>query len=326
MKAIRVHETGDPKVLKYEDVPTPEPGDGEVLVKITAAGVNFIDIYHRTGLYPKELPFTPGLEAAGTVEAVGAGVESFQIGDQVAYSGSPNSYAEYNVVPEEKLVPVPQGVELTSAAAVMLQGMTAHYLSHSTYPLKAGETALIHAAAGGVGQLLVQMAKKLGATIIGTVSTEEKAQLAREAGADHIIRYTETDFEAETKQLTDGKGVSVVYDSVGKTTFDKSLNVLKPRGYLVLFGQSSGKVPPVDLGILNTKGSLYVTRPTLFHYVANRDELKWRAGDLFKWLKANELSLRIDRQLPLAEAAKAHELLGGRKTAGKLLLIPEGVD
>jgi NADPH2:quinone reductase len=322
MKAIQIHQIGDPDVMQYVDAPRPEPGPGEVLVKIKAAGVNYIDIYHRTGLYDRPLPFTPGLEAAGVVAAVGEGVKELKTGDHVAYSTSPGAYAEYSVVPETRLVPVPPQLDLTSAAAVMLQGLTAHYLAYSTYPLQAGETILIHAAAGGVGLLLVQVAKNLGATVIGTVSTEEKAQLARDAGADHIIRYTEVDFEAETNRLTNGRGVHVVYESVGKTTFDKSLNVLQPRGYLVLFGQSSGPVPPFDLGILNTKGSLFVTRPSLGHYIADREELLWRTGDLFTWLAADQLSLRIDHQLPLAEAAEAHRLLASRKTAGKLLLIP----
>ncbi|MCB0194117.1 MAG: quinone oxidoreductase [Anaerolineae bacterium] len=322
MKAITVHQTGGPEVMTYEDVPTPEPGKGQVLVKLAAAGVNFIDVYHRTGLYPKPLPFSPGVEGAGIVEAVGDGVDSVKVGDHVAYTGAPNSYAEYVVVPAGQLVPVHDGVNLTTAAAIMLQGMTAHYLLKSTYPLKAGETTLIHAAAGGVGLLLVQIAKKIGATVIGTVSTAEKEALARKAGADHIIRYTEADFEEETMRLTNDEGVDVVYDSVGKTTFEKSLNVLKMRGMLALFGQSSGKVPPVDLGILNSKGSLYVTRPSLFHYIAKRHELLWRSGELFDWLAADELDVRIDRELPLAEAAEAHRLLEGRHTAGKLLLIP----
>ncbi len=322
MKAIRISETGGPETLRYEDLPMPEPGEGEVRVKNEAAGVNFIDIYHRTGLYPLDLPVTPGLEAAGVVDAVGTGVTEFKEGDRVAYSSQLGAYAEYSLVPEAKLVPVPAEVELASAAAVMLQGMTAHYLAYSTYPLQAGKTALIQAAAGGVGLLLVQIAKRLGATVIGTVSTEEKANLAYGAGADHIIRYTETDFEAETIRLTGGEGVDVVYDSVGKETCDKSLNVLKPRGYMVLFGQSSGKVPPVDLQTLNSKGSLFVTRPSLFHYVASREELLRHSGDLFEWLKAGQLKVRIDRKLPLADAAEAHRLLAGRKTAGKLLLGP----
>lgn len=322
MKAIRIHEVGDPEALRYEEVALPEPGAGEVRVKIEAAGVNYIDIYHRTGLYPLPLPATPGLEAAGVVEALGPEVTALKVGDRVAYSSQLGAYAEYAVVPVSKLVPVPPEVDLPSAAAVMLQGMTAHYLTHSTYPLKAGETTLIHAAAGGVGLLLVQIAKQLGATVIGTVSTEEKAQLARQAGADHLILYTQADFEDETKRLTDGQGVHVVYDSVGQTTFEKSLNVLRPRGYLALFGQSSGPVPPFDPIILNQKGSLFLTRPILFHYIAERAELLWRSGDLFKWLAAGQLRLRIDRQLPLAEAAEAHRLLVGRKTAGKLLLVP----
>jgi NADPH2:quinone reductase len=322
MKAIRIYEFGGPEKLRYEEVPLPEPGEGEVRVKIEAAGVNFIDIYHRTGLYPLPLPVIPGLEAAGVVEALGPGVTELKVGDQVAYSSQLGAYAEYAIVPESRLVLVPPEVDLTLAAAVMLQGMTAHYLTHSTYPLKSGETALVHAAAGGVGLLLLQIAKRLGATVIGTVSTEEKAQLAREAGADHIILYTQTDFEEETKRLTDGAGVHVVYDSVGKTTFDKSLNVLRPQGYMVLFGQSSGPVPSFDPAILNTKGSLFLTRPTLFHYVAKREDLLWRSGDLFQWLTAGELTLRIDRKLSLTEAAEAHRLLVNRQTAGKLLLVP----
>ncbi len=322
MKAIRIHQNGGPETLQFENVAMPVPEAGEVRVKIEAAGVNFIDIYHRTGLYPLPLPVTPGLEAAGIVDAVGPNVSQFKVGDRVAYSAQLGAYAEFAVVPEEKLVPVPAGVELTTAAAVMLQGMTAHYLTFSTYPLKTGETALIHAAAGGVGQLLVQLAKKAGATVIGTVSTAEKAQLARDAGADHIILYTQTDFETEAKRLTDGRGVDVVYDSVGQATFNKSLNVLHPRGYMVLFGQSSGPVPPFDLGELNRKGSLYITRPSLFHYIASRDDLLWRSGDLFAWLAEGSLKLRVDRTLPLANAAAAHQLLAGRQTAGKVLLRP----
>lgn len=322
MKAIRVYEAGGPEVLRYEDVPAPEPGQGEIRVKIEAAGVNFIDIYHRTGLYPMSYPITLGLEGAGVVDAVGPGVTDLKVGDRVAYSSQLGSYAEYVVAPAARLMPVPEGVDLASAAAVMLQGMTAHYLTHSTYPLKAGETVLIHAAAGGVGLLLVQIARQLGATVIGTVSTGEKAELARQAGADHVILYTQTDFEEETKRLTGGQGVHVVYDSVGKTTFDKSLNVLRQRGYMVLFGQSSGPVPPFDPGILNSKGSLFLTRPSLFHYVSERADLEWRSTDLFQWIAAGELQVRIDRTLPLAEAAEAHRLLTGRQTAGKLLLKP----
>ena len=322
MKAIRVHEFGGPEALRYEDLPTPEPGEGEVLVKIAAAGVNYIDIYHRTGLYPLSLPITLGLEAAGIVEAMGSGVGEFKLGDPVAFSSQQGAYAEYIVVPAAKLVPVPAELDLNSAAAALLQGMTAHFLTHRTYPLKAGDVALIHAAAGGVGLLLVQMAKRLGATVIGTTSTEEKAQLVREAGADHVILYTQADFETETKRLTEGRGVDVVYDSVGKTTFDKSLNVLRPRGLMVLFGQASGKVPPFDPGILATKGSLFLTRPMLFHHIATREDLLGHSGELFKWLAAGQLKLRIDHQLPLADAAEAHRLLASRQTAGKLLLIP----
>jgi NADPH2:quinone reductase len=322
MKAIRIHETGGPEVLRYEDTDLGDPGEGEVRVKIAAAGVNFIDIYQRTGLYSITLPFTLGLEAAGVIEAVGPGVTEFKVGDHVAYSSQPGAYAEAANVPVSKLAPVPAELDLAQAAASILQGMTAHYLTHSTYPLKEGETTLVHAAAGGAGLLLVQVAKMLGATVIGTVSTEEKAQLARQAGADHVILYTQTDFEAETKRLTDGRGVDVVYDSVGKTTFDKSLNVLRPRGYMVLFGQSSGPVPPLDPNILNPKGSLFLTRPTLFHYVAERAELLKRAGDLFHWITSGQVSVRIDRSLPLAEAGEAHHLLASRKTAGKLVLIP----
>jgi NADPH2:quinone reductase len=322
MKAIQVRQTGGPEVMQYEDVPTPEPGPGQVLVRVKAAGVNFIDIYHRIGLYGRPLPFVLGQEAAGVVEAVGPGVQEFKVGDHVASASCSGAYAEYITISEASLAPVPANLDLASAAAAILQGMTAHYLVHSTYPLKAGQTALIHAAAGGVGLLLVQMAKKLGATVIGTVSTEEKAKLAREAGADHLILYTQTDFEVETKRLTDGQGVDVVYDSVGRDTSEKSINLLKPRGYLVLFGQSSGKAPAIDPLTLSAKGSLYVTRPLLGHYIATRPELLWRTADLFNWLASGELKLRIDRQLPLAEAAEAHRLLAGRQTAGKLLLLP----
>lgn len=322
MKAIRVYETGGPEVMRYEETPTPEPGQGEVLVKIAAAGVNFIDVYHCSGQYKLPLPLTPGMEAAGTVVAVGPGVRTFAVGDRVAYCSQIGSYAGYVVVPEAKLVPVPESIDWETAAAALLQGITAHYLLYSTYPLKASETTLIHAAAGGVGLLLVQLAKRIGATVIGTTSTEEKAQLARAAGADHVILYTQTDFEAETKRLTNGRGVHVVYDSVGQTTFDKSLNVLRPRGYMVLFGQSSGPAPPVDPAILNQKGSLFLTRPSIFHYTAERVELLQRAGDIFDWIAAGQLKLRIDQKLPLAEAAEAHRLLAGRKTAGKLVLIP----
>lgn len=322
MKAVRVHQVGGPEVMLYEDVPKVEPGQGEVQVKIEAAGVNFIDIYHRTGLYSLPAPFTLGLEAAGIVEAVGPGVTQFSPGDRVAYSAQQGAYAEYAIVPEAKLVPVPGDLDLRLAAAALLQGMTVHFLTRSTYPLKAGETALVHAAAGGVGLLLVQMAKQLGATVIGTVSTEEKARQAREAGADHVILYSQTDFETETKNLTGGKGVDVVYDSVGQATFEKSLNVLKMRGMMVLFGQSSGPVAPFNPGILASKGSLFLTRPLLFHYIAEREDLLWRAREVFDALAAKKLKVHIDRELPLAEASQAHQLLAERQTVGKLLLIP----
>ena len=322
MKAIRVHQFGGPEALSYEETALPEPGPGEARVKIEAAGVNFIDVYHRTGLYPGQLPITPGVEGAGVVDAVGPEVSEVKPGDRVVYAMQQGSYAEYAVVPTWKLIPIPDGVDTRQAAAVLLQGMTAHYLSHSTYPIQPGDTALVHAAAGGVGLLLVQMAKRRGARVIGTVSTEEKARLAREAGADEVILYTQADFEAETKRLTDGQGVDVVYDSVGQTTFDKSLNCLKPRGYLVLYGQSSGPVPPFDPQVLNAKGSLFLTRPSLGHYVADRTELLERANALFEWIAAGELKVRIDQSFPLAEAAEAHRYLEARKTKGKILLIP----
>jgi NADPH2:quinone reductase len=322
MRAIRVHTFGGAEALQYEEVPLPTPGPGEARVKIEAAGVNFIDIYHRTGQYKGQLPLTPGVEAAGVVDAVGPEVTEVQEGDRVAYAMQPGAYAEYAVVPAWKLVPLPDTIDTRQAAAVMLQGMTAHYLTHNTYPLRSGETALVHAAAGGVGLLLVQLAKRRGARVIGTVSTEEKAQLARQAGADEVIRYTEQDFVAETRRLTGGAGVHVVYDSVGKTTFDASLDCLRPRGYMVLFGQSSGAVAPLDPQVLNAKGSLFLTRPSLAHYIADRQELLWRAGDLFAWIAAGELNVRIDQIFPLAEAAAAHRSMEGRKTKGKVLLIP----
>jgi len=322
MKAIRVHQNGGPELLRYEEVPAPEPGAGEARVKIEAIGLNYIDIYQRTGLYPIKTPFTLGMEGAGIVDAVGPNVTEVKKGDRVAYSMHLGSYAEYAVVPAWKLVSLPRAIDSRSAAAVMLQGMTAHYLTHSTYPLKKGETALVHAAAGGVGLLLIQVAKRLGATVFGTVSTEEKARLAKEAGADQVVLYTQTDFAAEAKLLTNGAGVHVVYDSVGKDTFEKSLDCLRPRGYLVLFGNSSGPVPPFDLGKLAGKGSLFVTRPTLLHYSSNREELLQRSGDLFKWIANGELKLRIDKTFALKDAAEAHRQLEGRKTTGKVLLIP----
>jgi NADPH2:quinone reductase len=322
MKAIRIHEYGDPEVLRYEELATPEPGKGEVLVKIEAAGLNFIDIYHRTGQYPGETPFTPGMEGAGRVARTGPAVEDFGVGDRVAYAMVRGSYAEYAVVPAARLVPVPEQVAIQEAAAIMLQGMTAHYLSHSTYPLTAADTALIHAAAGGVGTLLVQMAKMRGARVIGTASTEEKIELARRLGADEMIRYTEEDFVEAVERLTRGAGVSVVYDSVGKSTFRGGLDCLRPRGMMVLFGQASGPVEPFDLQVLNSKGSLYVTRPSLSHYAADRSELQQRSADCFDWIAAGRLEVRIDRAFPLAEAAEAHRYMESRKTKGKVLLIP----
>lgn len=322
MKAIVVHNPGGPEVLTYEDAATPTPTAGEALVKLEAIGLNYIDVYHRTGLYPLPRPFIPGMEAAGVVEALGEGVAEVAVGDRVAYAMQPGAYAEYATVPAWKLVNVPVGVTSEQAAATMLQGMTAHYLVTSVHALKAGETALIHAAAGGVGLLLIQLAKHLGARAIGTVSTAAKAELARAAGAGDIILYTEQDFETETRRLTDGRGVQVVYDSVGKDTFLKSLNCLAPRGMLALFGQSSGPVPAFDPALLAQKGSLFLTRPSLAHYATTREELLWRSGDLFNWIAAGELKLRIEKTFPLADAAEAHRQLEGRKTTGKVLLIP----
>lgn len=322
MRAIRVHKYGGPEVLTEDEIPIPEPKAGEARVKLEAIGVNFIDIYQRTGLYPLQTPFTLGMEGAGVVDALGESVTEVKKGDRVGYAMILGSYAEYATVPAWKLAPVPADLDSRSAATLMLQGMTAHYLTHSTYPLKKGDTALIHAAAGGVGLLLVQIAKQLGATVIGTVSTEAKAQLAREAGADHVILYTETDFLAEVKKLTDGRGVQVVYDSVGRSTFDKSLDCLRPRGTMVLFGQSSGPVPPFDPALLASKGSLFLTRPTLVHYALDRAELLGRSSDLFGWTAAGKLRLRIDKTLPLARAADAHRDLEARRTTGKVLLLP----
>jgi NADPH2:quinone reductase len=320
MKLIQVRVLGGPENMQLVDAPTPTPGPQQALVKIAASGVNFIDVYFRTGLYKADLPITLGSEAAGTVEAVGPDVTEVAPGDRVAYAMARGSYAEYAVAPAWQLVKIPGHVEFTLAAAAMLQGMTAHYLTHSTYPLKSGDTCLVHAAAGGTGGLIVQMAKMLGARVLGTVSTAEKAQIARAHGADEIILYTQADFEAEARRLTGGRGVDVVYDSVGRTTFDKSLGSLRPRGTLALFGQSSGPVPPFDPTILNAKGSLYLTRPSLGHYVATRDELLWRAGDVLQWIDAGKLKVRIDSTYPLADAAAAHRALEGRHTTGKLLL------
>ncbi|MGO9230505.1 MAG: quinone oxidoreductase family protein, partial [Bryobacteraceae bacterium] len=295
MKSIQVKVPGGPEKMELVEVPKPTPGPQQALVRIAASGVNFIDVYFRTGLYKADIPMTLGSEGAGTVEAVGADVGEVAAGDRVAYAMARGSYAEYAVVPAALLVKIPAGLDFQIAAAALLQGMTAHYLTHSTYALKSGDTCLVHAAAGGAGGLTVQMAKMLGARVLGTVSTEEKARIAREAGADEAILYTEQDFEAEVKRFTGGRGVDVVYDSVGKTTFDKSLNCLRPRGLLALFGQSSGPVPPFDPSILNSKGSLFLTRPTLVHYALTRDELLWRAGDVLSWVASGKLKLRIER-------------------------------
>jgi len=322
MKAIQVSKTGGPEVLTPVNVPVPTPKPNEALVQIKAAGVNFIDVYFREGRYPAPLPFINGQEAAGVVSEVGSEVTTVKPGDRVAYTGAMGSYAEYAAVPTDRLVKIPDGLDFEHAAAAMLQGMTAHYLCHSTYKLQAGESALVHAAAGGVGAILVQMCKRIGARVIATAGTQEKAQIAREAGADECIVYTEADFEAETKRLTENRGVHVVYDGVGKATFDKDLNVLRPRGYLVLFGGSSGAVPPFDLIQLSQKGSLFITRPTLGHYTATREELEWRAGDVLGWVASGELKLRIHKTYPLTEATQAHRDLEGRKTMGKLLLVP----
>ncbi len=322
MKAIVVEQYGSDEVLQYKEIETPTPNAGEALVKIGAIGLNFIDVYHRTGLYPLPLPFTLGLEAAGTVIEVGEGVADLAAGDRVAYASNIGSYAEYATAPVERLIKLPENIDEQSAAAAMLQGMTAHYLVTSTYALKSGEAALVHAAAGGVGLLLIQMAKRIGARVIGTVSTQAKAELAREAGADEIILYTEQDFEQEMKRITEGKGVQVVYDSVGKTTFLKSLKCLAPRGMLALFGQSSGPVEPFNPALLAQQGSVFLSRPSLVHYTATREELAWRAGDVLNWVASGELKLRIEKTFPLAQAAEAHRQLEGRKTTGKVLLIP----
>lgn len=324
MKAIQVKQTGGPEQMQLVDIPKPQPGPKEALVKVAASGVNFIDIYFRMGLYKADLPLTLGSEAAGVVEAVGAEVTEVRPGDRVAYAMVRGSYAEYAVMPAWQLVKVPDHMDLKSAAAAMLQGMTAHYLTHSTFPLKPGQTCLVHAAAGGAGRLIVQMAKMRGARVLGTTSTEAKAELARQAGIDAVIFYTKQDFEAEVKRLTGGQGVDVVYDSVGAPTYMQGLNCLRPRGMMVLFGQSGGKVPPLDPTILNTKGSLFLTRPSLGNYCATREELLWRAGDVLQWVASGEVKLAIERVYPLAEAAQAHRDLESRATAGKLLLVPEG--
>ncbi len=322
MKAIRVHEIGGPEVLQPAELPIPQPGPGQVLIRIEAIGVNFVEIYFRKGVYKTTLPFTPGTEAAGTVEELGPGVTGFASGDAVASTSVLGSYAEYALVSAAQLVKVPKGVSLEQAAAALLQGMTAHYLVYSTFPLKAGDTALLHAGAGGVGLLLTQMAAKIGARVIATVSTPAKAELSRQAGASDVILYTEQDFVSEVKRLTGGKGVDVVYDSVGKTTFNGSLDCLRPRGLLALFGGASGPVPPFDLAQLNSKGSLYITRPSLWHYVTTREDLEWRAGDVLGWVASGDLKLRMEHVYELADAARAQTDLEARKTTGKLLLEP----
>jgi len=322
MKAIQVQKTGGPEVLTLVDLPVPKPKANEAVVKISAIGVNFIDVYFREGRYPSALPFVDGQEAAGTITEVGSEVKTVKPGDRVAYTGVIGAYAEHAAVPADRLVRVPDKITDQQAAAAMLQGMTAHYLVNSTYPLKKGETALIHAAAGGVGLLLVQMARSIGARAIGTVGTEEKAKLAREAGAEEVILYTQQDFEVETKRLTENKGVHVVYDGVGKSTFEKGLNVLRPRGYMVLFGGASGAVPPFDPIALSQKGSLFLTRPSLVHYIATRNELEQRSSDIFNMIIAGKLKLRVGHIYKLEEVQQAHRDLAGRKTTGKILLVP----
>ncbi|MFB3825279.1 MAG: quinone oxidoreductase [Bryobacteraceae bacterium] len=323
MKAIQVKETGGPEKLELVDIPKPEPGPGQALVKVAAAGVNFIDIYFRIGLYKAgAFPIAIGQEGAGVVESAAPGVTEVKPGDRVAWAMPRGAYAEYALVPAWQLIPLPDAVDFRTGAAAMLQGMTAHYLTHSTWQIKPGDTCLVHAAAGGAGRLIVQMAKLKGARVFGTVGSDAKAEIAREAGIDEAINYSRQDFEAEVKRLTGGRGVDVVYDSVGAATFMGSLNCLRPRGLMALFGQSSGAVPPFDPTILNGKGSLYLTRPSLGHYTLTREELLWRAGDVLRWIAEGQLRLRIEREYPLAEAAQAHRDLEGRKTAGKLLVIP----
>jgi len=322
MQAIQITQTGGAEVLQLRELPTPVPGPGEALVQIEACGVNFIDIYLREGRYPSPLPFIPGQEAAGVVVGVGPGVTAFKVGDRVAWCGIPGTYAQFAVAPVARLIAIPEGITTRQAAAAMLQGMTAHYLVYSTYPIQPGDAVLIHAGAGGVGLLLIQMAKRLGARVFATVSTEEKAALAHDAGADETILYTREDFAAKVRELTGGAGVPVVYDSVGKTTFDGSLACLRPRGILVLYGGASGAVPPFDLIQLSARGSLYITRPTLKDYSATREELVQRAGDVLRWVAEGTLKLRLEHNYPLAEAAQAHRDLEARKTTGKVLLIP----
>lgn len=322
MKAIRIEGFGGPDVLRLTDVPVPSPGHGQIVVRVLAAGVNFIDVYHRTGLYPNALPLVPGMEGAGVVAAVGQGVSLFREGDRVAWANVLGSYAAQVLLAAERAVSVPTGLPADTAAAAMLQGMTAHYLCTSTFPLAKGHTCLVHAAAGGVGLLLVQMAKRRGARVIGTVGTEAKAALAREAGADEVILYQQEDFLEAVRRLTGGRGVEVVYDSVGKTTAEKSLDCLVPRGMAVLYGNASGPVAPIDPLVLSRKGSLFLTRPSLVHYVADRASLEARAADVLGDAAAGRLKVRIDRTYPLSEAAEAHRALEGRQTTGKVLLIP----
>jgi NADPH:quinone reductase len=322
VQAIRIHQFGGPEVLRLEDVPVPEPGPGEALIKVDATGINYVDVYHRTGLYPGQLPLTLGREAAGTVERIGAGVTTCRPGDRVVSEAVRGGYAEYALAAAERLVPVPERVTSRQAAAALLQGMTAHYLAYATYRLAPGDTCLVHAAAGGTGLLLCQIASRIGARVIGTVSTEDKAALARQAGAHEVILYSKTDFLSEVRRLTGGAGVQVVYDSVGRTTFLRSLDCLARRGMLVLFGQSSGPVEPFDPQLLNAKGSLFLTRPTLAHYTATRAELLARAGEVLQWMAEGTLEVRIGHDFPLAEAAEAQRELEARRTTGKVLLIP----
>jgi NADPH2:quinone reductase len=322
MKAIRIHQPGGPEALKLDDVPEPKPAAGEALVQIDAAGLNYIDVYLREGIYKAPLPFTLGLEAGGTVAALGAGVTEVKVGDRVAYTGIPGAYAEFAVAPAARLVVLPSGITTKQGAAAMLQGMTAHYLATSTWPLRDGDTCLVHAAAGGVGLLLCQIAKMRGARVIATVSTQDKARLARGAGADDVILYSTQDFVAEVKRLTGGKGLQVIYDGIGKATFEKGLDCLAPRGMMVLYGQASGPVGSFDPQVLNTKGSLFLTRPSLNHHVLTRAELMARAGDVLDWIRAGKLKVRMELEYPLRDAAEAHRALEGRKTTGKVLLIP----
>jgi NADPH2:quinone reductase len=322
MKAIVIESFGGPEVLRLRERETPAPGPGQILVRQEAIGVNFIDVYRRTGLYAVDLPSVPGMEGAGTVEVLGAGVRELRPGDRVAYANVPGTYAEAVLVPADRAVRLPARITFAQAAAAMLQGMTAHYLVLDTYPVRKGDTVLVHAAAGGVGLLLVQVARMSGARVVATVSTPQKAELARDAGADEVILYTEKDFVAEVKRITDGRGVQAVYDSVGRTTFLKSLDCLAPRGMMVSFGQSSGKVEAVEPTLLSAKGSLYLTRPTLGHYIADSASLQRRAGDVLRWVATGKLSLRIGATLPLEQAAEAHRLLESRSTTGKLILSP----